>query len=333
MDQEIENYLKIALDTSVSSYYRKDAIRHLGRVRKSAELSHAILKVLNDVDDPSLQREAMDLAAQFTVTESVNFLLPIATGKGSNGRYAINVLAKIGGVQSYKCLKSIAASPGFDLSKTAAKRAIEDLLRREPDIEKEAGTSSLVGGAQDIYNGISEKVTNAVSDVTQALKKEEPVKPAQASTDTGAQKREITTLLNKVNSLERKLSEKNAQVEALEEKMRQLKKSDKVSAELKDVKRTLHESRNETASVKATFEKQLALMKGKLISLEEENDDLLKRHSRKMAGSQKSKAGCIPVIVFFGIFFFVAWFIFSSVFSDTPVMEQIPEEIKKQILK
>ena len=102
-------------------------------------------------------------------------------------------------------------------------------------------------------------------------------------------------------------------------------KSDKKSLELKEVKKTLHESRNETAAVKASFEKQLALMKGKLISLEEENDDLLKRHSRKLRAPAKSGGGCLPIILFFGIFFFVAWFIMSSLFSDKPQFQNLPK--------
>lgn len=331
MDQEIEKYLKIALDSSVSSYYRKDAIRQLGRLRKSVELGNAVIKVLNDVDDPSLQKEAMDLTAQFALTEAVNLILPISVGKGVNARHAINVLAKIGGIKAYKCLKELAAAPGFDLSKTAAKRAMEDMLRREPSLEKEEDSSpSLISGAQDIFNDIKETVTETVSAVTEP---EKTFKAAEVNVDADKLKREIVSVKNKNNSLANLLSEKNAKVDELEEKLRQLKKNDKTTLELKEVKKTLHESRNETAAIKASFEKQLALMKGKLISLEEENDDLMKRHSRKLTHHKKSGGGCLPIFIFFGIFFLIAWFIMSSVFSDKPKFDHLPDSIKIKIMK
>ncbi|MCM8526231.1 MAG: hypothetical protein NE327_06915, partial [Lentisphaeraceae bacterium] len=251
---------------------------------------------------------------------------PIATGKGSNARHAINVLAKIGGVKAYQCLKDIASAPGFDLSKTAAKRALEDILRREPEL---ANITAPVEGAKEIFNELTEKVTEAVTEakeaVTSTVSSQVPVE------DTGKLKRDLSSMQNKINNLEHQLSKKNAKVEELEEKIRQLKKNDKVSAELKDVKRTLHESRNETASLKASYEKQLALMKGKVISLEEENDDLMRRNSRKLA-PKKSGGGCFSILIFFGIFFFIIWFVFSSIFSEASIQHEIPKEIRQKIL-
>ena len=334
MDQEIEKYLKIALDSSVSSYYRKDAIRQLGRLRKSVELGNAVIKVLNDVDDPSLQKEAMDLTAQFALTEAVNLILPISVGKGVNARHAINILAKIGGIKAYKCLKELAAAPGFDLSKTAAKRAMEDMLRREPDLDKEEdSSSSLISGAQDIFNDIKETVTETISSTVEEAEPEKKFKATDVNVEEGKLKREIDSVKNKNNSLANLLSEKNAKVEELEEKLRQFKKNDKTTVELKEVKKTLHESRNETAAIKASFEKQLALMKGKLISLEEENDDLMKRHSRKLVHHKKSGGGCLPIFIFFGIFFLIAWFIMSSLFSDKPKFDNLPDSMKIKIMK
>ena len=318
MDQEIEKYLKIALDSGVSSYYRKDAIRHLGRLRKSVELSNAIIKLLKDVDDPSLQKEAMDLAAQFAISEAVNLLLPISIGKGVNARNAINVLAKIGGVQAYKSLKEIAAAPGFDLSKTAAKRALEDMLRREPDLEtkepeletKEPERPSLVDGAKEIFNDLKETV---IPSEEKAESAEPEVKEAIALPDAVNLSRELKSLQKKYSSLEYKLAEKTAKVEELENKIREMKKSDVSTSEIKKLKKEVHDGRNESASIKASFEKQVTLLKGKLISLEEENDDLLKRNTRKIIQHQNaSKGGCLPFIIVFGIFIFIAWFMFSN---------------------
>ena len=316
MDPEIKKYLDIALDTSVSSYYRKDAIRHLGRVRRSAELSNAVVKLLKDVDDPSLQREAIDLATQFTITEAVNILLPISVGKGINARNAINALAKIGGIQAYKSLKEIASAPGFDLSKTAAKRAIEDMLRREPNLEKDAEQgskgqgNSLIDGAKDIFNDLKETVTGSDKED----KKDEPeVKEAIELPDAVKLNRELKNLQSKNENLEYKLAEKTAKVEELENKIREMKKSEASSQEIKKLKKQVHEGRNESASIKASFEKQVALLKGKLISLEEENDDLLNRNAKKIIQHHNAnKGGCLPFIIAFAIFIFIAWFLFSG---------------------
>ena len=136
MDEQIDKLVKNALDSSVSSYYRKDAVRQLARLNKTAKLSNAVVQLLKDIDDPSLQREVMDIAAKMAISECVNLLMPISLGKGRNARYAINVLAKIGGKAAYDSLREISKTPGFDLSKTAASRAMEEMRRRHPGIEK-----------------------------------------------------------------------------------------------------------------------------------------------------------------------------------------------------
>ena len=330
MDPEIEKYLKIALDSGVSSYYRKDAIRHLGRLRKSAELSNAVIKLLKDVDDPSLQREAMDLAAQFAISEAVNILLPISVGKGVNARNAINVLAKIGGVSAYKSLKEIASAPGFDLSKTAAKRALEDLLRREPSLEKEAeDDSSIVSAAKGVFEDIKEAVTGQEALEGERVPAVTPVVKADEKKPNNSElQRSFNNLQNKYNNLERKLAEKSAKVEELEQKIRDLKKNSKSAQELKATKKTLHDARNESASIKAAYEKQVALLKGKVISLEEENDDLLRRKSKVIHSKQSSnKGGCMVFIIFFAVIIFIFWFIGSRVFSSTSEIEQLKEHI------
>jgi len=322
MDPEIEKYLKIALDSGVSSYYRKDAIRHLGRLRKSAELTNAILKLLKDVDDQSLQKEAMDLAVQFTISEAVNILLPISIGKGMNARNAINALAKIGGVHAYKSLKEVASAPGFDLSKTAAKRALEDMLRREPNLENESEESpSIVDGAKEIFNDIKDSIIGEEEkkpeepEVKPAVElSEEPeVKPAIELIDAVKLNRELKSLQSKYKSLEHKLAEKTAKVEELEDKIRTIKKGDEASSEIKKLKKQVHDGRNESASVKASFEKQVALLKGKLISLEEENEDLIRRTKSKILKHQNAnKGGCFSLILVLGIFLFIVWFMFSA---------------------
>lgn len=334
MDEEIQKYLKIVLDSGVSSYYRKDAIRHLGRLRKSAELSNAVLKVMNDVDDPSLQREAMDLAAQFAITESVNILLPISVGKGLNARHAINVLAKIGGVKAYKCLREIADAPGFDLSKTAAKRAIEDLLRREPGLtEKEEDEPSLLDDAKSLVSGVTEVIIPGNEEKKQKAPepKQKPKEPeGNCDQDLHRLKREFGQLQSRYQQLENQLKEKNEKIEALEDKIRHLKGSSEIAKELKELKKQLHESRNETASVKAAYEKQVVLLQGKINSLEEENDDLLKRAKKGIVTHKKSSsgAGCFSFLIFLAVFIYIAYFIFSKVTSSSDRFEDIRDKIR-----
>lgn len=316
MDSEIDKYLKIALDSSISSYYRKDAVRQLGRIRKSAELSNAVVKLLKDVDDPSLQREAMDLAAQLAVTEAVNLIMPISLGQGPNARTAINVLAKIGGIKAYNSLKEIASAPGFDLSKTAAKRALEDMLRREPQLEKEADESpSLLDKAQEVFEdlkeavGVSEEKPAAIRVEAQAVHTQPEVKEAVPLPDAVKLGRELKALQSKYRDLEHKLAEKTVKVEDLENKIREMKKGDS-SSEINNLKRQLHEGKNESASIKAAFEKQLALLQGQLVSLEEENADLSDRSKLKIIQQENAKkGGCLSFIIVFIIFLLMAWLI------------------------
>ena len=148
MDREIQEFVSTALNTSLSTYYRKSALNKLGRLKKSAELSAAIIGLLRDVEDESLQKEVMDLAVKFAVNNAVDLIIPIGSGNGKNARYALSILAKLGGKYSYAYLKSLADKPGFDLTKNAASRALHDLVSREPDLENEepiSETTPIVG--------------------------------------------------------------------------------------------------------------------------------------------------------------------------------------------
>ncbi len=168
---EINKIVEKALDSGVSSYYRKDAIRQLSRLHKSAQLTKAVIRLLNDLDDESLQRETMDIAGKFAITEAVNLLMPISGGKGMNARHAINVLAKIGGKKAYDSLSKIASLPGFNLSKTAASRAMEEMRRRQPGIEKEeeAEANDLLESAEELAKKLSEETKNTFNDITELV--------------------------------------------------------------------------------------------------------------------------------------------------------------------
>lgn len=292
MEDEIQKYLKIALDSNVSLYYRKDALRRLGHLRKSAQLTKAIVKVLNDAGDPSLQKEAMDLAAQFCLTESVNFLLPISAGKGVNARHALNVLAKIGGIEAYNYLKEVASASGFDLSKTTAKRAIEDLLRREPQLAKQSNSGSFL---MDEAKGTTAKVLPA----------------AQSSSSESDYKQDLDKLATELSELQHKydaLQKETVDQAAETKKLQALKNNNSESTiVISELKKQLHELRREWLTVKAVHENKLTLLEERL---EKDRKDLLKLKAKVTFAKPAKKSGCLTLVL---ILAFMTWFIFSKI--------------------
>ena len=381
--EEINDLVKTALDTGIGSYYRKDAIRQLARLHKTAELSQAVLKLLKNIDDPSLQREVMDLAAKFAISEAVNLLLPISLGKGLNARYAINILAKIGGKKAYDTLKSIAMTPGFDLSKTAASRAMEEMRRRQPDIEKEEEEQASAvldaaeelakkvnNAAQESLKGISEQVAKApnvimegVTIITGADAKEEE-KPEETPTDTSklgdeirakvqeamahakenvgvikdkkskkkkdkksdkpaevqdtksftippeAQK-ELNTLKAQVAGYQRDLAERDSRIKRLQDEVTALKEKPKEDAQKENLQRSVHELREESARMRAAYEKKLAVQNNQIMALEEEAKDAKKQLRRRNKKDPKKGGGCGSFIVFVIIIIFISKFLSS----------------------
>ena len=85
----ISELTSTALNSGLSSYYRKDAIRQLARLQKSAEMSTSVIKLLKDMENDSLQRDVMDLAVSFAMAEAVNLVIPLAIGKSNNARFAV----------------------------------------------------------------------------------------------------------------------------------------------------------------------------------------------------------------------------------------------------
>ena len=49
MDSELNKLLNSALDSSLSTYYRRTALGQIGRLRKTTEVVNAVLKLINFV--------------------------------------------------------------------------------------------------------------------------------------------------------------------------------------------------------------------------------------------------------------------------------------------
>jgi hypothetical protein len=280
MDTEIDDLLKIALDSSLSSYYRKDAIYKLGRIKKSAALSSAIIKLMANMEDEALQKEVMDLVVKFALTGAVNLVVPIGLGKGRNARYALNILAKLGGVEAYKSLKSLADKPGFDLTSSAASRALHDLLCREPDLEKTDLTEFLGSGAP-----------LEVTATSQSSLKEQP----------------MTSVHPQVKVLEESLAQKQLELQSLRQQ------KDGLALELAQVKKPLvstdnstqleqenHLLRTELSKLKAVYKEKFSIMSLEISDLKS-NLSLAKKRVNKAALDPKSAAmkGCLGFIIAF----------------------------------
>ncbi|MCH2205975.1 MAG: ELKS/Rab6-interacting/CAST family protein [Lentisphaerales bacterium] len=282
MDPEIQQFVTTALNTSLNTYYRKSALNKLGRLKKSAELSSAILKLLQDVEDESLQKEVMDLAVKFAISSAVDYIIPIGAGNGKNARYALSILSKLGGVYSYSYLKSLADKPGFDLTKNAASRALHDLLAREPELESQSLPPATV----------DKKVVVGVPEVSA------PSKLQPSAVDQSA-KREV-------DDLKRSLREKDLKINSL---MATLEKKEKELAELKEVQKQSnflkiedenHQLRTELSKVTAAFKTKISEMNLEMSDL---NDRLALSRGSKNKDKQSGGKGCL-------IFLFIVFLIF-----------------------
>ena len=278
MDPEIKEFVDTALDKSLSTYYRKGALNKLGRLKKSAELTSAILKLLKDVDDDSLQKEVMDLTVKFAISGAVDYIIPIGAGKGKNARYALTILAKLGGSYSYKYLKSLADKPGFDLTKNAASRALHDLLAREPDLEK-VDTSI-----------IEEKADLAV-------------KPESSPQEIKIEYKEDPAVSKLIEDLKQKIADKDKVIKSLNEKYIQterelgaLRKANDQSA-LSKIEEENHKLRTELSKVTAAFKTKISEMDLEMSDL---NDRLAM--GRKLSENQAKNGGKGCLIFLFFVF-------------------------------
>jgi len=166
--EELNIIMNKALDSTLGTYYRKDAIRKLALIHKTTHLSTSVVKLLTDLEDESLQREVMDIAAKIGINAAVDTLIPISTGKSMLARHAISTMAKIGGRKAYDNLRILAEKPGFDLSKSAASRGLMDILKKEPNIENMPAALEGVGKALfDSAGNFTELVIGKSEDETE----------------------------------------------------------------------------------------------------------------------------------------------------------------------
>lgn len=284
MDPEIQEFVNTALNKSLSTYYRKGALNKLGRLKKSAELTSAILKLLKDIDDDSLQKEVMDLSVKFAISSAVDYIIPIGSGKGKNARYALTVLAKLGGTYSYKYLKSLADKPGFDLTKNAASRALHDLVSREPDLEK--------------------------VDLSTVEEKTAPAKETQLPQEVKVINKNDPGVTRLIDDLKQKVVEKDKLILALNEKYIKLEREfnslrkDSDRPDNGKIEEENHKLRTELSKVTAAFKSKISEMNLEMSDL---NDQLAM--GRKLSENQAKNSGKGCLIFLFFIFMIFLMFI------------------------
>ncbi len=315
MSDEIQKNLSLILDKDKSNYFRKDALRQLARMRKSDELDYAVLTLLEKVKDPSLQRDVMDLAVQFSVAEAVALLKPVATEKNQNSRHAINTIFKIGGVEAYKTLSEISNTPGFDLSKTAAKHALEDLIRRNPHLANEVEPKNF-----DYPNKPKIEI-NTLQNSPQETK--------QASPDElNRTKRELSELQERYENLGNQLQDKVLNISQLEDKIRELKNQHDGGNDLKEAKRALYEANQEIILNKTSHEKELNVYQTKIFALEREIEQLQKRVAEKP--NSKKSGGCFGKIIIVIVIIYIANYFFNKAADSDKDLDKIRKEMHNQ---
>ena len=329
---EINNLVKKVFDTGLSSYFRQDAIRQLGRIKKSVALTQAILKLLQDVKEEPLQREVMDLSAKMAIGESVNFIIPISGGSSQNARHAINVLAKIGGRQAYDSLKKTADMPGFDLKKTAAVRGMQDMLRRQPELEfpepevkaveqapqEKSIFASMTEEAKEFtedtvkaVTSIPEKVSELATDIQKNVqnKVSEAAASVAINTPTNQEKRaqfledkkQLAALSTELNKYTRYITERDTTIARLNDEISTLKKAPPVQSPNNDALKMIQQLKGDKARLKAGYEKKIVLQEKKIQSLEDQVESTQRRSRRKTP--KKSAPGCGTIILtIFAIF-------------------------------
>ena len=163
---EVDKAVKTILDVSLSVMLRKTALRKLRSMKKSVELGNALVKLLQNVEDESLQRDCLGLAGEMCVRQAADVVFPIALGKGMNKRYAVNTLGRLGGVKAYRYLFDVTIRKESGTAAYDAKRAMQDIKRREPNVEEEikAELAALGGGfteltreSLDLLSGANQK--------------------------------------------------------------------------------------------------------------------------------------------------------------------------------
>ncbi|NQZ58360.1 MAG: hypothetical protein HRT88_12945, partial [Lentisphaeraceae bacterium] len=295
-----------------SSYYRRDAIRQLARLKRSAELTQAILKLLKKMENDSLQRDVMDLTVSFTVAEAVNLIVPIAIGSNENTRFAIGILARIGGPHAYKTLNNIVnTKQGFSLEKSSAIRSLKELLRREPELAKEdsieqtaISTESSSDGNNSLVGNITDKVESHVSDMTSSATKIIPGNDPK-----------IIELEKRLTEGEAKLSKADSDKLHLKNEIHRLSEQLKSRAlqhpsttiSDKQLRQENHKLRESIGRVTANYEKRIATLEELSNDLESELDKERSRGRRTNRDKPENKSvsamGSVVLIITFIVFF------------------------------
>ncbi|MCM8537651.1 MAG: hypothetical protein NE334_17050 [Lentisphaeraceae bacterium] len=292
MDSELNKYLNRALDSSLSTYYRRTALGQIGRLRRTSELVSAVLRLLNDLEDESLQKDVIDLAIKFGISESVNFIIPIGNANGKNARYALNALAKLGGPLAYTHLRSLADKPGFDLTKNAASRALHDLVSREPELEK-IGLELPPAEAQVLPE------PKAPVSVNKELPPKVPVVVPVAVAPKSSSK-ELLHFQRELASKEKELAKAIQEKDRLENQLA-IVKQELAESRSTTLENENHKLRNELSQAKAVFKKKISEQK---LELSDVKQQLLSGKNLQNPAQGLFKGCFIFIVIIISIIFF-----------------------------
>ncbi|WDE96692.1 hypothetical protein PQO03_01765 [Lentisphaera profundi] len=130
----LDKALQTTLDVSLSIVVRRTALRKIRTAKKSLELTNAVVKLIQNTKDESLQRECLKIAGDMAIYQASDVIFPVTQGKGMNSRYAVQALGKIGGSKAYHYLLNI--DKDKDVNSYEAKRAMRDIERKDPNIKE-----------------------------------------------------------------------------------------------------------------------------------------------------------------------------------------------------
>ena len=179
----LDDLIKTALDVSVSIVVRRTALRKIRTAKKGLELTNAVIKLVQNMEDEALQRDCLKIAGDMAIYQASDVIFPITQGKGMNSRYAVQALGKIGGTKAYHYLLNIDKDKG--VNSYDAKRAMREIERKAPNI-KELIENEL----EEVQNAIDEFKQSAITAMEQARKEptSDPVKitsdPINLSSDS-----------------------------------------------------------------------------------------------------------------------------------------------------
>jgi hypothetical protein len=291
----LDDLLKTALDVSVSIVVRRTALRKIRTAKKSLELTNAVIKLVQDMEDEGLQRDCLKIAGDMAIYQACDVIFPITQGKGMNGRYATQALGKIGGTKAYHYLLNIDKDKG--VNSYDAKRAMRDIERKEPNIKDMIQDE--LDEVQDAINEFKKSTTRAMVDARKAPVSD-PIKVQSDATELVSDSVDIISDSDFEENLERsasiELMSSDLENQKLRKALDQMKQNYLASENLRSEQEELFveeqklneslqdnldkkqdESSNDQANTISALKKEIEKLK---IDLNQTNDTFLKERKR-----------------------------------------------------